>query len=65
MVKKTDYRRKRDQRDLKIYADYQKMKAADGAMPTAIVKNLMSKYSIHAASTIYRIVQKVEKTQNP
>ena len=60
-VWKTDLQREREQRDLAIYSDYEKMMSVNGQSATEVVKLLMNKYKILSLSTIYVIRKRVEE----
>ena len=60
-VLKTDLQREREQRDLAIYTDYEKMRSVKGQSATEVAKSLMTKYKIHSLGTIYVIRKRVEK----
>jgi hypothetical protein len=60
-VLKTDLQREREQRDLAIYSDYEKMMSVKGQSATEVGKHLMAKYKIHSLGTIYVIRKRVEE----
>jgi len=60
-VLKTDLQREREQRDLAIYSDYEKMMSVKGQSATEVGKLLMNKYKIHSLGTIYVIRKRVEE----
>lgn len=60
-VLKTELQREREQRDLAIYSDYERMMSVPGQSATEVGKVLMNKYKIHSLGTIYVIRKRVEK----
>lgn len=58
-VLKTDLQREREQRDLAIYTDYERMMSVEGQSATEVGKLLMQKYRIHSLGTIYVIRKRV------
>ena len=60
-VLKTELQREREQRDLAIYSDYERMMSVPGQSATEVGKVLMNKYQIHSLGTIYVIRKRVEK----
>lgn len=58
---KTDYKLKKEDRELAIYSEYSELMAQPGAMATAVAEHLMTKYNIYAKSTIWFIRKRVEK----
>ncbi len=60
-VLKTELQREREQRDLAIYSDYERMMSVPGQSATEVGKVLMNKYKIHSLGTIYVIRKRVEE----
>lgn len=60
-VLKTELQREREQRDLAIYSDYERMMSVPSQSATEVGKVLMNKYKIHSLGTIYVIRKRVEK----
>ena len=56
----TPYQRERQRKRNEVYAEYCKLAANPDNMPSAIIKHLMDKYNIGAASTIYGIIKEKE-----
>lgn len=56
----TPYQKERQRKRNEIYAEYRKLSANPDNMPSAIIKYLMDKYNIGAASTIYGIIKEKE-----
>ena len=57
----TEFRKKKEERELAIYNDFQEMKKPPGSMTTAIWEALKVKYEIAAKSTVWAIVKRVEQ----
>lgn len=57
----TPYMRHRMEREEAICDDYNELMAQPGAMATAVTAQIMDKYGIAAASSVYRIRERVEK----
>lgn len=60
-VLKTSYQLEKQARELAIYNEWNALMSEPGAMATAVDEHLMSKYGIHAKSTIWFIRKRVEK----
>ena len=60
-VLRTELQKEREQRDLAIYTDYEKMMSVKGQSATEVAKVLMTKYRIHSLGTIYVIRKRVER----
>ena len=58
---KTDCKMAREEKELAIYKEYQRLIAVRGAMKSAVDTFLMKKYGIFAKSTIWAIRQRVER----
>lgn len=57
---KTQYQRAKEEREDKIYNDYLLLSTQPDSMKTAVYKKLMAKYKIHARSTVWSIINRVE-----
>ena len=57
---KTDCQIERERRDAALYADYCEMTSVEGTAKTVVINELMKKYNIHSAATIYTICDRVE-----
>ena len=60
MTLQTEYQKKRAKRRADIYADYRRLAANEDNSRSAIIKYLMDKYNVGAASTIYGIIKEKE-----
>ena len=58
---KTDLQRAKEERELAIYEDREKMLAIEGQSRTNVIAYLMQRYGIHSAGTIYCICARVQK----
>jgi hypothetical protein len=58
---KTDYRIKREAREIAIYNEWNELMKRPGAMASAVDRYLREKYGFGADSTIWSIRQRVEK----
>jgi hypothetical protein len=58
---KTEYKIKKDAKDMAILNDYNKMIEAPGAMATAVDDALMKKYNLHSRSSIWTARKRAEK----
>lgn len=58
---KTPYQREKEEKEEKIYNDYIFLSSQPEAMKTAVYQKLMAKHKIHARSTIWAIIRRVEK----
>ena len=56
----TPYQKERQRKRNEVYAEYCKLSANPDNMPSAIIKHLMDKYNIGAASTVYGIIKEKE-----
>ena len=57
----TEFKKNKDETDLKIYREYCDLMKKDGAMSTEVTKLLMKKYTIFSPATIWSIRKRVEK----
>jgi len=60
MTLQTEYQKKRAKRRADVYAEYRRLVANEDNSRSAIIKYLMGKYNIGAASTIYGIIKEKE-----
>ena len=60
----TPYQIERQKKRNEIYAEYRKLSANPDNMPSAIIKHLMDKYNVGAASTIYGIIKEHESNES-
>ena len=60
----TPYQIERQKKRKEIYAEYRKLSANPDNMPSAIIKHLMDKYNVGAASTIYGIIKEHEGNES-
>lgn len=58
---KTEFRLKKEARELAIFSEYNELMAQPGAMATAVDKYLTQKYGFGSESTIWFIRKRVEK----
>ena len=58
---KTDFRKKKEARELAIYHEYSELMSQPEAMSTAVNRYLKEKYGFGADSTIWCIRQRVAK----
>lgn len=58
---KTEFRMRKEARELAIYDEYNSLMAQPGAMATAIDRYLTRKYGFGSESTIWLIRKRVEK----
>ena len=56
----TPYQKERQRKRNEIYAEYKRLAENPDNMPSAIIKHLMDKYNVGAASTIYGIIKEKE-----
>ena len=56
----TPYQKERQRKRSEIYAEYKRLTENPDNMPSAIIKYLMEKYNVGAASTIYGIIKEKE-----
>ena len=61
---KTAYQAEKQEREKALYQERKELLATPGAMITAVDDVLCAKYGIHSRSTIWSIVNRVEKKQN-
>lgn len=61
---KTEFRLRKEARELAIYNEYNELMAQPGAMATAVDKYLTEKYGFGSESTIWFIRKRVEKRLN-
>jgi hypothetical protein len=60
----TPYQKERQRKRNEIYAEYKRLAENPDNMPSAIIKHLMDKYNVGAASTIYGIIKEHESNEN-
>jgi len=60
----TPYQKERQRKRNEIYAEYKRLAENPNNMPSAIIKHLMDKYNVGAASTIYGIIKEHEGNEN-
>lgn len=60
----TPYQKERQRKRNEIYAEYKRLAENPNNMPSAIIKHLMDKYNVGAASTIYGIIKEHESNEN-
>lgn len=60
----TPYQKERQRKRNEIYAEYKRLTENPDNMPSAIIKHLMDKYNVGAASTIYGIIKEHEGNEN-
>lgn len=60
----TQYQKERQRKRSEIYAEYKRLTENPDNMPSAIIKYLMEKYNVGAASTIYGIIKEHEGNEN-
>lgn len=56
---KTELQRQREQRDMAVYLDFERMRSVPGNSKTEIGRLLMKKYGIYSLGTIYAIYKRV------
>ncbi len=61
---KTPFQKKREQRELAIYTEYQQLISVPGSSKVEVAKHLCEKYGLATISTIYAIRKRVEKRLN-
>ena len=60
----TPYQKERQRKRNEIYAEYKRLAENPDNMPSAIIKHLMDKYNVGAASTIYGIIKEHESNES-
>ena len=60
----TPYQKERQRKRNEIYAEYKRLAENPDNMPSAIIKHLMDKYNVGAASTIYGIIKEHEGNES-
>lgn len=60
-VFKTDYRRKKEARELEIYNEWNALTSVAGSMATSVTEHIMAKHKIASASSIWSIRKRVKK----
>ena len=60
----TPYQKERQRKRNEIYAEYKRLAENPNNMPSAIIKHLMEKYNVGAASTIYGIIKEHEGNES-
>jgi len=60
----TPYQKERQRKRNEIYAEYKRLAENPNNMPSAIIKHLMDKYNVGAASTIYGIIKEHESNES-
>lgn len=60
----TPYQKERQRKRNEIYAEYKRLAENPNNMPSAIIKHLMDKYNVGAASTIYGIIKEHEGNES-
>ena len=58
---KTEFQRKKEQKEAAIFHEYNSLISVEGRAKTEVMKYLSKKYEIGALSTIYSILKRVEK----
>jgi hypothetical protein len=58
---RTDYKKRKIEREDAVYAYFQKLSANEASDRVAIIENVMKKFGIYSRSTVYAIVHRVEK----
>jgi hypothetical protein len=61
---KTVKQKEREERNLAIYNEYNKMMSVEGQSSTLVIQELMRKHKIYSAGTIYVIRKKVAASLN-
>lgn len=61
---KTELQRQREQRDMAVYLDFERMRSVPGNSKTEIARLLMKKYGIYSLGTIYAIYKRVAEKIN-
>lgn len=61
MELKTQWQKEKEARDFAIYNDYKTMSKDPSNAKTEINKLLMKRYGLHAMSSIYAAIKRVEK----
>lgn len=56
---KTELQRRREQRDMAVYLDFERMRSVPGNSKTEIGRLLMKKYGIYSLGTVYAIYKRV------
>lgn len=62
---RTNYRLEKETKEAQIYEEYTKLMKEPGAMATAVQQALMTKYRIHAKSTIWNICRRAKERSQP
>lgn len=61
LILRTQCQIEREERDLAVYNEYQKLMEVEGQSKVASHEYLCKKYGIHSQGTIYVILRRVEK----
>jgi hypothetical protein len=64
MTLQTQFQMRRQKKRDEVYAEYRKLAANPANSRSAIIKYLMDKYNIGAASTVYGIIKERENNDN-
>ena len=64
MTLQTQFQMRRQKKRDEVYAEYRKLAANPDNSRSAIIKYLMDKYNIGAASTVYGIIKERESNGN-
>lgn len=57
---KTELQKQREERDMKIYLEFEEMRRVPGSSKTEVARHLMTKYGLYSLGTIYTIHKRVE-----
>ena len=64
MQRITDHKAKIKNRDAKLFDEYHQLMGIEGAMKTAVMRDLMGKYKLYSLRTIYRIIANEQSRRN-
>ena len=56
---KTELQKQREERDMKIYLEFEEMRSVLESSKTEVARHLMSKYGLYSVGTIYTIHKRV------
>lgn len=60
---KTELQKWREERNLSLFKEYNKLVSKEGQSRTEVIKFLMDKYNVHSTATIYTVIkQQKEQT---
>ena len=58
---KTELQKWREERNLSLFKEYNKLVSKEGQSRTEVIKFLMDKYNVHSTATIYTVIKQQKK----